>query len=500
MTTSTQNSRTRQGIKADPAAPGTGVPAEGAVTIEQLKGMIAEAIKSNQPSIDTTGIVAQVVEAVKQREVAPTKDEIAAIVKANVDEAVKALKVQATAIDDHRRQPKKVNDLLDQAPRYQVEIPYSWSKGNLPVHGKQLLNILMKRPMNHGLSEEDVKRAQDLGDAVISRAYQTARGSKTLTSVGTNLGDELVPTDLSAELQRRLYLSSDLYANLAASEIDMPSQPYMFPLVTTRPTFYLNTTEGNAATASDPATASITLNAKRLMAKVLFSYELDEDSIVPILPFVQQQLAEAAAATWESVLINGDDSATHQDSDTHLIANAAEKALDGLRYFALAVAGLKKDLATGGLSASNLRTMLKAMGKYGIRKSDMLFVVGPNGQNDLLGLTEVLTIDKIGPKATLLTGAIGSLYGVPIITSEANREDLNASGVYDNATTTKGSILLFNKSRFLLGRRRDFTVETDKDISTQLLAVVASFRRAFVPVETPSATVQSVVIGYNYTA
>ena len=46
-------------------------------------------------------------------------------------------------------------------------------------------------------------------------------------------------------------------------------------------------------------------------------------------------------------------------------------------------------------------------------------------------------------------------------------------------------MILGHKPSFVVGVRRDFTVETDRDITTQSNKVVASFRRDFQPLETP---------------
>lgn len=394
--------------------------------------------------------------------------------------------------------------------RDQIEMPYSWSKGNLPVHGKQLLNcILMSQPrskirhMDEGIEQKDLDKAAKLGEQTVSR-YKAAIKSvfsgsgKALTSTVAGSGDEFVPTDLSSELQRRLYLASDLASLIAGREVDMPSQPYQYPLATTRPTFYLENSERTETTESSPGTSNLTLDAKKLMGETAVSYEVDEDSIVPILPFVQEQLGDAAAAAYESIIINGDTTATHQDSDTQLVAKAAERAWNGFRKLALAVAQLKSDLSTGGINEANLRALKKLMGKFGVRVRDLVWIAGPKGINDISAIANVSTLEKYGPRATIITGEIASFLGIPIIVSEKEREDLNASGVYDGVTTTKGSIILANLTRFIPGRRREFTVESFRDVKKQETTIVASFRRAFTPIEAPSASNQSVVIGYNY--
>ena len=129
-----------------------------------------------------------------------------------------------------------------------------------------------------------------------------------------------------------------------------------------------------------------------------------------------------------------------------------------------------------------------------------MWVVGPTSENDFLNLDEVVTVDKRGPAATTVSGEISSYLGIPIVVSEASREDLTGGGIYDGVTTTKSNVILWNYERFRLGSKRGFTVETDRDITKQMNIVVASMRKAFQPIETPSATITSVSMGYNFNA
>lgn len=419
--------------------------------------------------------------------------------KANAEAVANAVKLASDKIAEaNRKAAKNVAAAEDADKGRQVEIPTSGCKGNLPVWGKQLLNVCLHKDMNEGIDAADLKKAEDHGDRMHKNAI--LHGAKALTSTGSTSGDEFVPTDLASELQRRLYLNSALAQLMLAREIQMPTNPYNLPLRTTRPSYLLEATENTAATNSDAGTAATVLTAAKFMALSQASYEVDEDSIVPIIPFMVQELAESGAQTWESVIINGDTTATHQDTDTAAITKAPEKAFKGFRKLALAVAALNTDISSGGISRANLVAMRKALGKYGRNVQNLAWIVGPQTAADLENLDEVVTIDKIGNRATILTGGLSALWGIPIIVSESNREDLNASGVNDGVTTTKGSILLVNLSRFLVGSRRGFTVETDRNIKAQTHEIVASFRRAFSPIETPSATVPSLHIGYNYTA
>jgi len=307
---------------------------------------------------------------------------------------------------------------------------------------------------------------------------------------------------LASDLQTRMYLESQLAAELMASEVNMPTNPFKFPMTTTRTSFYVGSeAPGSDPTESTPGTSNITLDAAKLTGMSNYSYEVDEDAIIAVLPMIQDNLASGAADAFEGALINGDTTATHQDSDIHAVTGHASKLFKGLRKLALA-GSVTSNLTTGGISADNILAMKKKMKRWGIRPRDLLLIVGPQGYNDLIGLDETLTFDKVGnaSAARILTGEAASIFGIRIVVSSQVREDLNASGVYDGSTTTKGSILLMHRPSWLVGVKRGFTIEVDVDKKRQINSVIATFRRAFMPKETPSASLPLVVLGYNYNA
>lgn len=481
-----------------PAAPPppTPPPPPTEVTLEEIKTLIAtsvtEAVTAGldekfKGQVTLDGVKSIVDEALKVR--GTEKAMTAADIKALSEEATKK------ATESIRRDKKPVLDPDDAGV---LTFPVSWCKGNLPLHAKQLLNCLMKKDMNDGVDASMIANGQRLGDAMFARAR--VAGAKALTVGGSTTGVEWMPTDLSSELLRRLYLESQLAQLMLGREIEMPTNPYKLPISTTRPIFYGKTTEGTAVAESTPGTDDVTLTAKTLQALISYSYEIDEDAIIPILPTIQNLLAEAAAYAMESSIINGDSDGTHQDSDTNSVTNAAEEQFEGLRHIALAQANCKIDLASGGLSRANLLATLKKLGKYGKNVKDLAWLVGAKGQTDIMSLDDVVTVDKAGPRATMVTGTIASYFGIPIIVSEACREDLNTSGVYQTQDDGKGGILVVNLSRFLLGNRRGFMVETFRDIKAQENFISASFRKAFMPIEVASSSITPVVYGYGYTA
>ena len=115
--------------------------------------------------------------------------------------------------------------------------------------------------------------------------------------------------------------------------------------------------------------------------------------------------------------------------------------------------------------------------------------------SDLLALTQVATVDKYGPAAAVLSGEVGRVGGMRVVVSHLLTSDMNASGVYDNTTTTKSGVLLVNRSRWQFGRRRGPVVEMDKDITRGIHNIVCTVREVFWSLDASSKV--NVVYGYN---
>jgi hypothetical protein len=167
----------------------------------------------------------------------------------------------------------------------------------------------------------------------------------------------------------------------------------------------------------------------------------------------------------EDSIVNGDDSVTHMDSD---ITSAAsnQKAWKGLRKLALA-ASSTVSFSGGAVSKTGLDSMRKLMGKYGTNPKELVWVVGPSAYAQLLNIDEVATVEKFGPQATVLTGALAVFRGIPIVVSEFVRENLNASGVYDGTTTNRTVVHLANMRRFYVGMRRPIRVKVQQDARSE---------------------------------
>ncbi len=320
---------------------------------------------------------------------------------------------------------------------------------------------------------------------------------KALDAATATEGAEWVPTLLSADFITKFRMQAKVAALFP--DFAMPSNPWKMPYFggLSASNFYFvgesTSDEPAASPTSTPATGDQTLTAKKLKARILFSDELVEDSIVPVIETLRADLATAGTEVIEDVIINGDTTATHQDSDV-TDSKDRRKAWNGLRD--LCPSGTKGSLATF-TAYSHLAAFRVLMGKYGINPNELAFITGSVGYHKFLGLTETITPDKYGPGAVILTGELGKVAGIPIIVSEYIRENLNATGVYDGTTTTKTQVLIVNRRGFMLGTRGGVKLTFKAEAEVDQNQLIMSFRKAFQPRWTPSSTVTTIANGYN---
>lgn len=286
---------------------------------------------------------------------------------------------------------------------------------------------------------------------------------------------EWVPTQLSARLQEKIELALKVAA--LHDRIPMPTQPYDLPYIAGQTTAYI---AGEAVDEDSPrfkksavTAGKVQFNAKKIAVRVLFTEELTEDSLIPILPLLKKDITKAVARAIEDATVNGDTSGTHQDTDV-VDDRDARKAWMGYRKIAQATMDFNNTL-----SLTNLRSFRGLMGVYGVDVPDLALVCSIGGYLKLLEIEQVRTLEKYGPKATVITGELAKIDNIPIIVTEKMRDDLTIAGVYDGIDVSRTGLVLIHKPSVLYGDRRIITVKTDFDIERDQNILVCTQRLAF---------------------
>ena len=117
-----------------------------------------------------------------------------------------------------------------------------------------------------------------------------------------------------------------------------------------------------------------------------------------------------------------------------------------------------------------------------------------------LGLAEVETVEKFGPRATIKTGQLASVYGHPLIVSGQLRT-ADADGKVTDGGNTKdtGRVLGVNTSQWRLGYRRSLMIETDRDIQKRQNTMVVSLRVGFAERTGARGSATHTALTYNLT-
>jgi HK97 family phage major capsid protein len=321
------------------------------------------------------------------------------------------------------------------------------------------------------------------GDGPSKELNQAVR--KAMTSTGAATGDELVPTDMASGLWDDIYNATNIAQTLVPQV--MTSDPMDISLSLGDATFRKGT-QNTATTASDLATAKSTLTTTEQVAEVDWSYSLDEDAIVAMMPAVRQGLARNGAEYIDRFVLNADatNAATGNinldDADPADDSYYLTDGQDGIRHQWI-VDNTAQQVAGGGdaLADADLRGAFKLLGKYfKDAQADVVLTCDYSTYlKGFLALTNVVTVDKYGPQATVLSGQLGSYMGVPIIPSayhplgEADGKCSTTAG-----SNTLGSVSCYNRRMWRLGFRRQVLIEVDRDIQKRQFILVASFRIA----------------------
>jgi HK97 family phage major capsid protein len=410
-------------------------------------------------------------------------------IKEKVDSGAQRELISTMIQDALKQQKRSMRDRVSRKGEYSLDTDAGrFGRSRLPVD-------LQRRADDIYLASKIMRRDPRSLKMWNEFAHEASALRKAMDTATSEEGIEWIPTGFSNELVRKVRLQ--LKVASLHRRIAMPTNPFKLPIDGADATAYLfaESTSDTATkiTASTPGSGNVTFDAVKLACRVLVSTELEEDSVVAILPLLHDKIVQALAEAQENATINGDTDGTHQDADV-TASTDVRKAWDGYRKLVSGAA--KVDGSTFDKAA--LRAIRTAMGKYGVNPNNLAWIAGISVYNKMLALDEVVTLDKYGPSATVLTGELGKFDGIPIVVSEFIRENLNADGVYDGVTTTKTVLPLVYRPAFLYGDRRSITVKVSQELymETDQDVAIATQRLDFKPVQ--DATAEPIVaLGYN---
>ena len=308
------------------------------------------------------------------------------------------------------------------------------------------------------------------------------RVKAALAGVDAGTGATMLPTETADEIIEIVYERN--FMRSIFPSIPMSTKTINVPSLTGSIAFHeqtlAETEAGTAAAESRPSTGEVTMTLKTMIANVPIGNYLIAYGVEGLLNVIRDDIASRLAHNEQNLFLNGDTEAGNSYADNINGAYNASTNTSGVNAstndYLLMFDGLRKlagksSTVGGAFAASHLATAIKELGVYAENRSDLCLIVSRNLEVQLLGLSQLQTVDKYGPEATIVTGEVGKIYGIRVFATSVMRDNLNASGVFDGTTTDKTMALLLHMRSPLLGNptvadRRfsiDFHDEPHKD-------------------------------------
>jgi len=189
--------------------------------------------------------------------------------------------------------------------------------------------------------------------------------------------------------------------------------------------------------------SQVVLNAYRLISQTFMDNHVDEEVLINLMPMLIDSVARAHARAVDGAIIVGAGSITGLDG----YATATATPLAGV------------------LTAANLLGARKLMGKYGVNPTDVAYVVSQARYFELIEDAGFADITDVGSDvATKITGAIGAVYGSPVIVSDS----------FAAEATGAACAFAVNTRNYAIPRLRSVTVEQDYEVGNQRRVIVAT--------------------------
>lgn len=427
------------------------------------------------------------------KKAAEEKERTTAVVKSMAEELVKDIK------KDLEEREKSLAEVLE---KY---------KGDLEAQSEELNKI---RGQHKGIfhdrsngkeffkeNEADIVEAHLLG-VITRKGWGTSLG-KQLVEKATNANtgvqapsvteenfETVVSTALERDIELELVLAPmfrTIQMNAASLVIPtMPDAGYAEFLATgsTAGTGASTAFRGNLESrdaASPGANSGIQLGSKvltvaKLVSKSYIANETEEDAIIPILPLIRESLVRAHARAVEHSILLG-------QTTTYDLISSGYKGLTRLAVDDSKVLNMGSPAQNVPVTASHLLDLRQAMGKYGRRPGDVVYIVSLGAYYELLDDAEFQNLNEVGDRATKIRGEIGQVFGSAVVVCDEFPSEAEGAPF----------AVAVNSRNFVVPMLRGATVEQDYDVENQRRVLVATQRRGFDRIFTDAGQVVSYV-------
>ncbi len=360
---------------------------------------------------------------------------------------------------------------------------------------RRALDDLFPRIPLHLFPESDQALAQR-GAWPETSAYQ--RAVRAMDTAESGFGNQLIGAQYVGDLWEGARYESVIAALIDTFEMTAPTAYLPVEVDIPELLFVAESTASDSANYATVKTGSqrVQVDAKKFAIHQMWSGEMEEDSIIPFVPFLRRQQQFSLAYYGDAVVLNGDNTNSATGNINSDDADPADTkhylAFDGIRHAAIVDAtgqGSSVGAATTFAKLLKMRQRMKDTSAqinvhWGKPTSpdDLVYVAEDATADAVALLDEVITLDKYGANATVLNGEVGRIGRHRLLTSLAIPLT-DADGKYTTTTPatndTKGQVVAFNRRAAKIGWRRRAKTETLRLPGSDQTRIVTTLRMGF---------------------
>ena len=327
----------------------------------------------------------------------------------------------------------------------------------------------------------------DMSDAFIlglatGKGWDTSRAKGLMEKVNAHSGiavssadfEQIVSSNIERDIQNALVLAP------LFREIPMTSASMILPIMpdsgyaefvstqvtdATAPKGNLDQRSAAYGTEAGIALAERSLTTKKLVSLSYMGNETEEDAIIPILGLLRDAMVRSHARSVEQAILAG--------NSADGVYGVSGASFDGLLSLAAADSDFTQPTgiyaATDVVTAADLMTLRKNMGKYGLRPEDVIYIVSQDAYFNLLEDSEFQDMNLVGAMSTKVKGSIGNVYGSNVIVCDE----------FAAKAAGKFGAIAVNPRNYLIPRLRGLTIESAYETANQRRVLVATQRLGF---------------------
>jgi len=330
------------------------------------------------------------------------------------------------------------------------------------------------------------------GKFELTGAYQ--RAILAMDTAESGFGSQLVGAQYVGELWEAPRKLGRVFPLIDSFEMTDPTAYLPVEVDIPEMLFVAENTANNSAEYGTVKTGSqrVQVDAKKFVIHQMWSGEMDEDSIIPFVPFLRRQAALSVAHYTDSLVLNGDNTGTATGNinldDATPAVTKHYLAFDGIRHAWIVDNTANGVDAAGPVTLSGLHGLrskmidLTRLTDWGhpISKRDLVYFSDPEAADKIALIDEYLTVDKYGPAATIFNGEAGSIAGHPHVSTIAiSKTEADGKVSTTPGNNTKGQVVAANVRGFKAGWRRRVMVETERLPARDQTRIVYSLRLGF---------------------